>query len=665
MLTPSSASALEATAAGEQADSSSSRDSDSYISIKSTQSSNRKRRSRQTSKSRSIVAADDRDKNSHAGHGMTLATFASTEDTARALHRSAVALEQAQTGQQARRSRDRSRSWTWHIGSGFTPASTNAPPSPRDSSPERGFERPTIAAPSTSSSGRRRDEGNSSRPRKPRVRGRANSSASSHAHQESQLPSAAHLSSGSGRGSRSSTRPSTPSSSAAADYLDLDLDGPTPAGLNGAGIRVVPPPRVRSSPHLGELQRLAHSFSPIHTPFHSSTQPSSSFDYSNAAAAVAAANAGYFGAAAVTTPSFLTVHNPHLPSASASHSDGAAIRWLEAARAHAATLGLQHTTQSPSQLPLNDVPPPYSPPQSSLQPGFLPHHNRDTMTAPPSDDEQRAPTDALCVSLNGSDLRRRRRHAGDEGDERGALDPNIRPEERQGVTEYRSRRRRRAASHDGASMSRMVSLTPVATGRELPAPGQTGDLGHRRATATSLGDDLSPDSMRSDADSHFDGVTSGGEGADMMSEFGGDGGAASAFAGDSKAGGAEDDVLVLLILLHPLRLLAAVPGLLGTFWLLRNSVVLALQQQDLRRLGDRRDPGPLDFFVSCLWSLGTAFYALSFTTLLLRRWLLYYSLLPSLIPARSMGCHRVHIGVLGRRRPVGDQQHCRYAAPGR
>ena len=112
----------------------------------------------------------------------------------------------------------------------------------------------------------------------------------------------------------------------------------------------------------------------------------------------------------------------------------------------------------------------------------------------------------------------------------------------------------------------------------------------------------------------------------------------------------DDDVFVLLILL-PLRLLAAVPGMLGSFWLLRNGVVLALKNQDLRRVGDRRDPGSLDFLVSCLWvsadsiqriistkllttplqSLSTAFHALSFTTLLLRRWLVYYSLVPSLI----------------------------------
>lgn len=125
--------------------------------------------------------------------------------------------------------------------------------------------------------------------------------------------------------------------------------------------------------------------------------------------------------------------------------------------------------------------------------------------------------------------------------------------------------------------------------------------------------------------------------------------------------GNDEFPLVLKMILHTLRVLAAVPGCIGTFWLLRNALMLArLQpsllsngnalilangtvmypnQEGLQELGShqgafklgRRQPGALDFAVSCLWSMSTAYHALSFTTLLLRRWLLYYSILPSLI----------------------------------
>lgn len=119
--------------------------------------------------------------------------------------------------------------------------------------------------------------------------------------------------------------------------------------------------------------------------------------------------------------------------------------------------------------------------------------------------------------------------------------------------------------------------------------------------------------------------------------------------------------LVLKMMLHTLRILAVVPGCIGTFWLMRNAVMLARVQHSLLGAGQtliltngtivypspsglhdlehlhgsfrlgRRQPGALDFAVSCLWSMSTAYHALSFTTLLLRRWLLYYSILPSLI----------------------------------
>ncbi|KAE8246447.1 hypothetical protein A4X13_0g5788 [Tilletia indica] len=102
------------------------------------------------------------------------------------------------------------------------------------------------------------------------------------------------------------------------------------------------------------------------------------------------------------------------------------------------------------------------------------------------------------------------------------------------------------------------------------------------------------------------------------------------------------------MVLFPLRLFAAVPGCVGTFWLLRNMWVgLGLdgisvwdggrgKGTGIGRIGggggDRKDhPTAVVFAVASLWSLSTAYYALSLTTLLLRRWLLYYSLLSSII----------------------------------
>ncbi len=121
----------------------------------------------------------------------------------------------------------------------------------------------------------------------------------------------------------------------------------------------------------------------------------------------------------------------------------------------------------------------------------------------------------------------------------------------------------------------------------------------------------------------------------------------------------EEFSLVFKLLLHSLRILAAVPGSIGTFCshatpgcLRRNTAicsVLAICSLLLtvhsnfgaqsRRSGRRckarlaldAAAGSLDFAVACLWSMSTAYHALSFTTLLLRRWLLYYSILPSLI----------------------------------
>lgn len=148
----------------------------------------------------------------------------------------------------------------------------------------------------------------------------------------------------------------------------------------------------------------------------------------------------------------------------------------------------------------------------------------------------------------------------------------------------------------------------------------------------------------------------------------------------------EEFPLVLKLLLHPLRILAAVPGCIGTFWLARNAWVLATRHGHLLspgqilitpdgtshfwsaqlselnvsgplRLG-RRQPGSLDFAVACLWSMSTAYHALSFTTLLLRRWLLYYSILPSLIRLVALQAIcwplvRLTVHVFGADQPLG------------
>lgn len=91
---------------------------------------------------------------------------------------------------------------------------------------------------------------------------------------------------------------------------------------------------------------------------------------------------------------------------------------------------------------------------------------------------------------------------------------------------------------------------------------------------------------------------------------------------------------VLMYLVFPLRLLATVPGIIGTFWLMRNAFVVGWSSSMLWRKpieGMQAQPSSLEFALSALYSMTTAYHAYSFTTLLLRRWLHYYSLLPSLI----------------------------------
>lgn len=85
------------------------------------------------------------------------------------------------------------------------------------------------------------------------------------------------------------------------------------------------------------------------------------------------------------------------------------------------------------------------------------------------------------------------------------------------------------------------------------------------------------------------------------------------------------------VLLHSLRLFAVVPGLVGTLSLLQHSYEQALNYRWLRTNFMSLTPSAIEYFFCSLWSICTAFHALSLMTMLLRRWLIYYTLVPSLI----------------------------------
>lgn len=70
---------------------------------------------------------------------------------------------------------------------------------------------------------------------------------------------------------------------------------------------------------------------------------------------------------------------------------------------------------------------------------------------------------------------------------------------------------------------------------------------------------------------------------------------------DTKRQEEDKEALLFLFLLYPLRLLAIVPEVLAAHTLLRKSITLALAQQDLRRVGLRREPGPLELFMAIFW----------------------------------------------------------------
>jgi len=59
-------------------------------------------------------------------------------------------------------------------------------------------------------------------------------------------------------------------------------------------------------------------------------------------------------------------------------------------------------------------------------------------------------------------------------------------------------------------------------------------------------------------------------------------------------------------MLHPLRLLAAVPGCIGAFWLLRNAAICLLHGALLcsRSPDGLRLPGALEFVMCSLWVSG-------------------------------------------------------------
>ncbi|CEH18282.1 N-glycosylation protein EOS1 [Ceraceosorus bombacis] len=132
---------------------------------------------------------------------------------------------------------------------------------------------------------------------------------------------------------------------------------------------------------------------------------------------------------------------------------------------------------------------------------------------------------------------------------------------------------------------------------------------------------------------------------------------------DGDEGAGAPSAWVMRRLLHPLRLLAAVPGSLGTFWLLRNAVLCLIVNGCLMsprsiQLEGPRQPSAAEFLVSTLWSISTAYHALSFTTLLLRRWLAYYALPSSVIRLMALQAIcwplvRLTLFIFGPRNPVG------------
>lgn len=114
-----------------------------------------------------------------------------------------------------------------------------------------------------------------------------------------------------------------------------------------------------------------------------------------------------------------------------------------------------------------------------------------------------------------------------------------------------------------------------------------------------------------------------------------------------------------MVLLHSLRLFATVPGIIGTILCFRRGCAqLAVHYRWFRTMEDMRTPGALEYFICCFWALCTAFHALSLMTLLLRRWLIYYAVLPSIIRlvAFQSICWtlvRISLYLFGPEQPIG------------
>lgn len=217
---------------------------------------------------------------------------------------------------------------------------------------------------------------------------------------------------------------------------------------------------------------------------------------------------------------------------------------------------------------------------------------------------------------------------------------------------------------------------------------------HDDADTSSQPVSLTSDSTRPDSplspDAAFDmspTTSLAGNGNASTARAGADGAQANSDAIAVEEDDEEEFPLMLKLLLHSLRVLAAVPGCIGTFWLARHAWLLATKHGHLLSPGQmliaangtsrfqssslseqpslagayrfgRRQPGSLEFAVACLWSMSTAYHALSFTTLLLRRWLLYYSILPSLIRLVALQAIcwplvRITVHVFGADQPLG------------
>lgn len=112
------------------------------------------------------------------------------------------------------------------------------------------------------------------------------------------------------------------------------------------------------------------------------------------------------------------------------------------------------------------------------------------------------------------------------------------------------------------------------------------------------------------------------------------------------------------ILLHSLRLFAAVPGVIGMLYLWSHAGREIRQGRWFRTTMTAATPGGLEYVVCSLWSLCTAFHALSLMTLLLRRWLIYYTVLPSVIRLVAFqsicwSLVRMSLWVFGPAQPIG------------